>query len=114
MVVASPEARSVLGKLQDPIVGSPDDAVLFMYLNYVHNTYRMRQIGAVTPQIWQDTLGACASTLRGLRREQIERLLARGYEAQFQKEVLRQVDREALVPITQNLRPMRPVALRAA
>jgi hypothetical protein len=85
-----------------------------MYLNYVHNTYRMRQIGAVNQQVWQDTLSACASTLRGLRREQIERLLARGYEAQFQAELLRQIGEEGFVRRTQNLRRMWPVSLRAA
>lgn len=91
-VIQSEQARETLGKLQDPIVGCPDDAVLFMYLNYVHNTYRMHRIGAVTEQVWQDTLGACAGMVSRLRREQVVRLLSRGYEAEFQSSVLARFD----------------------
>ena len=32
-VANHPAAYAVLGRLQDPIAGCPDDAVLFMYLN---------------------------------------------------------------------------------
>src|SRR4051812_28711446 len=87
-IVQSEHARETLGKLHDFVVGCPDDAVLFMYLNYVHNTYRMRQIGAVSAQVWTDTLAACAAMIGRLRREQVVRLLSRGYEAGFQAEVL--------------------------
>src|SRR3954447_15981700 len=57
-VIQSEAAQATLGKLHHFVVGCPDDAVLFMYLNYVHNTYRMRQIGAVSEQVWRDTLAA--------------------------------------------------------
>ena len=91
-VINSEPARNALGKLQDCIVGCPDDAVLFLYLNYVHNTYRMHEIGAVGAQVWRDTLAACAGTMGGLRRDQVERLLARGYETRFQEAVLARHD----------------------
>lgn len=91
-VIQSEHARETLGKLHDFIVGCPDDAVLFMYLNYVHNTYRMLQIGTVTEQVWQDTLSACAAMIGRLRRDQVARLLARGYEARFQEAVLARYD----------------------
>ena len=63
-----------------------------MYLNYVHNTFRMRRIGAVTNQVWQDTLTAATMLLSKLSRDQVERLLARGYERQFQLDVLARFD----------------------
>ena len=91
-LISSAEARGALSRLQNPIVGTPDDAVLFMYLNYVHNAFRMRQIGAVSAQVWQDTLGACVTLLRGLQREQVVRLVGRGYEARFQADVLQRFD----------------------
>ena len=96
-IIQSEAARTTLGKLQDCIVGCPDDAVLFMYLNYVHNTFRMRRIGAVTNQVWQDTLTAATMLLGKLSRDQVERLLARGYERQFQLHVLARFD--ATMPI---------------
>ena len=91
-IIQSEPARATLGKLQDFIVGCPDDAVLFMYLNYVHNTYRMHTIGAVSIQVWRDTLGSCGAMVAGLRRDQLERLLQRGYESAFQQAVLAQYD----------------------
>lgn len=112
-IIASAEARMVLGRLQDPIVGSPDDAVLFMYLNYVHNTFRMRRIGTVSREVWRDTADACVQNLRRLRRDQVERLLARGYEAAFQHAILRRFDRLMIVAANDAL-PMARVAANAA
>jgi len=94
-IINSEHARDTLGKLHDFIVGCPDDAVLFMYLNYVHNTYRMHQIGAVSCQVWRDTLGACGNMVGRLRREQLELLLSRGYEAKFSAQVLARYDETA-------------------
>ena len=91
-IINSEEAREALGKLQSVIVGCPDDAVLFMYLNYVHNTYRMRRIGAVSPQVWKDTLASCVKMVSRLRREQLVLLLSRGYEGEFQSSVLARFD----------------------
>ncbi len=94
-VITSQEARDTFGRLGECIVGCPDDAVLLMYLNYVHNTYRMRQIGAVSTQVWQDTLTACVRMVGRLRREQVKRLLGLGYETGFQAAVLGGYDRGA-------------------
>jgi hypothetical protein len=94
-VIGSEDARDTLGKLHDFIVGCPDDAVLFMYLNYVHNTYRMREIGAVSSQVWRDTLAACGNMIGRLRREQVEKLLSRGYETRFTEQVLARFDEVA-------------------
>lgn len=94
-IIQSEAAQGVVGRLQDFIVGCPDDAILFMYLNYVHNTFRMRRIGAVSEQVWLDTLGSCARMFVRLRREQMELLLGRGYERAFQVAVLGQFDRLA-------------------
>ena len=94
-ILQSEQARTTLGTLHEPIVGCPDDAVLFMYLNYVHNTFRMHQIGAVSGQVWQDTLGSCVSMVGKLRREQLVRLLSRGYEHAFKVAVLAGYDRAA-------------------
>jgi hypothetical protein len=95
-IIQSEQARAALGKLHDSIVGCPDDAVLFMYLNYVHNTFRMHRIGAVTDQVWQDTLAACSCMLSRLTRGQVVSLLARGYERQFQLELLARFDAATL------------------
>src|SRR5947209_10756589 len=94
-IINSEHARETLGKLHDFIVGCPEDAVLFMYLNYVHNTYRMHEIGAVSDQVWRDTLAACGNMVGRLRRQQVERLLARGYEVKFGQQVLARYDEVA-------------------
>src|SRR3954451_1771826 len=94
-IIQSEQARATLGKLHDFVVGCPDDAVLFMYLNYVHNTYRMHQIGAVSGQVWRDTLAACLGMMGRLRRDQVAALLARGYETGFQPAVLSGYDSRA-------------------
>jgi hypothetical protein len=109
-IIQSEAARETLGKLHDFVVGCPDDAVLFMYLNYVHNTYRMHQIGAVTRQVWLDTLGSCIAMIGRLRRDQVTRLLSRGYEAGFQHAVLARYDAqgtrvEADTEVLTTLRP---------
>lgn len=91
-LIGSPQAREALGKLQDTIVGYPDDAILFMYLNYVHNTYRTYRIGAVSRQVWMDTLASCAGMMARLNRGQVEQLLGRGYEAAFGVAVLARYD----------------------
>jgi len=113
-IIQSEHARETLGKLHDFVVGCPDDAVLFMYLNYVHNTYRMHQIGAVSGQVWGDTLNACAGMVGRLRREQLGRLLSRGYEAGFQAQVLARYDAvaariEADAEVLTTIRPRRKV-----
>lgn len=87
-ILQSEPARQTLGRLHNFVVGCPDDAILFMYLNYVHNTFRMRQIGAVSAQVWEDTLTSCVGMVARLRLDQVERLLARGYERGFQEAVL--------------------------
>src|SRR5690349_461269 len=46
-ILHSEHARETISRLHSFVVGCPDDAILFMYLNYVHNTFRMHQIGAV-------------------------------------------------------------------
>ena len=91
-LIGSPQAREALGKLQDTIVGYPDDAILFMYLNYVHNTFRTYRIGAISQQVWTDTLGSCAGMMARLNRGQVVRLLGRGYEAAFGAAVLARYD----------------------
>jgi hypothetical protein len=87
-IIHSEAAREALGKLNGFVLGCPDDAVMLMYLNYVHNTYRMRLIRAVSEQVWQDTLASCLAMVARLRRDQLERLLSRGYEAAFQQAIL--------------------------
>ena len=96
----SEQARQTLGRLHNFIVGCPDDAVLFMYLNYVHNTFRMHQIGAVSAQVWRDTLTSCAAMMGRLRRDQLEQLLSRGYELAFQTAVLARYDENLRSPET--------------
>jgi hypothetical protein len=91
-LIQSPQARDVLTRLQPSIVGSPDDAVLFLYLNYVHNTFRTRRIGAISGKVWSDTLDSCVTLVSGLERQQVTRLLARGYELEFQRAVLARYD----------------------
>jgi hypothetical protein len=107
-IISSEHARETLSKLHDFVVGCPEDAVLFMYLNYVHNTYRMHQIGAVSDQVWGDTLAACANMVGRLRREQVELLLARGYEAGFGTEVLARYDEVAPALNSDVLTTIRP------
>lgn len=92
-LIQSAEGRATLGSMHDFIVGCPDDAILFMYLNYVHNTFRTWQIGVVSRQVWLDTLGSCVTLVGRLRRDQLERLLSRGYERAFQQSVLNGYDR---------------------
>lgn len=94
-IIQSEQARETLGKLHDFVVGCPDDAVLFMYLNYVHNTFRMHQIGAVSAQVWRDTLASCVAMVGRLRRDQLKLLLSRGYELAFQTAVLARYDEVA-------------------
>jgi hypothetical protein len=94
-ILQSEHARQTLGKLHSFVVGCPDDAILFMYLNYVHNTFRMRQIGAVSAQVWLDTLASCVTMMGRLRRDQLEGLLSRGYEAAFRSAVLARYDATA-------------------
>ena len=91
-VINHPAACAVLGRLRDPIVGCPDDAVLFMYLNWAHNVWRTYKVGAMRPQVWQDTLAGCVGTLSSLRRDQVVRLVPRGYERGFQNAVLGRYD----------------------
>jgi hypothetical protein len=40
-ILQSEQARETLGRLHNFVVGCADDAILFMYLNYVHNTLTM-------------------------------------------------------------------------
>src|SRR5579875_2939527 len=87
-IIQSEAAQHALGKLNNFVLGCPDDAVMLMYLNYVHNTYRMRCIGAVSTQVWRDTLASCIGMVSRLRRDQLEKLLSRGYEVAFQNAVL--------------------------
>ena len=91
-IITAPEACAAFSRLQDVIIGAQDDAVMFMYLNYVHNTFRMRQIGAVSERVWQDTLRSCTSVVSKLPREQVRRFLARGYEPGFQSAILARFD----------------------
>lgn len=91
-IIESEQARQTLGRMQDFVVGCPDDAIIFMYLNYVHNTFRMRAIGAVSGQVWRDTLGSCVCMVAKLRRDQVVGLLSRGYEREFQLAVLSRYD----------------------
>ena len=110
-VIGSEPARRTFASLQEPIVGTPDDALLFMYVNYVHNAFRMYRHGAVSRQVWTDTLGSCAGMLGRLRREQVQRLLSRGYEKSFQKAVLARWDAVASAgPAALPPRPMLRVA----
>ncbi len=46
MMVNSESARQIMSKFRTPIIGSPHDAIMFMYLNYVHNAYRTNKTGA--------------------------------------------------------------------
>jgi hypothetical protein len=100
-ILQSEQARETLGRLHNFVVGCPDDAILFMYLNYVHNTFRMYQIGAITSQVWQDTLSSCACMMGRLRRDQLEGLLSRGYERAFQVAVLARYDANVAAGETQ-------------
>jgi hypothetical protein len=97
-ILQSEQARQTLGKLHSFVVGCPDDAILFMYLNYVHNTFRTHQIGAVSVHVWRDTLASCVTMMGRLRRDQLEGLLSRGYEPAFKRAVLARYDAIALPP----------------
>ena len=94
-VINQPAACAVLGRLRAPVVGCPDDAVLFMYLNWAHNAWRNHRVGVIRPQVLGDTLSGCAATLAGLRRDQVVRLMSRGYERKFQDAVLARYDAAA-------------------
>ena len=94
-ILQSEQAQQTLSRLHNFVVGCPDDAILFMYLNYVHNTFRMHQIGAVSGQVWRDTLASCARMMSRLGRSQLEGLLSRGYERAFQLAVLARHDEMA-------------------
>lgn len=109
-IIQSEEARQALRRLHDPVVGCPDDAVLFIYLNYVHNTFRMHRIGAVTAQVWRDTLAACVAMTCRLNPDQLERLLSRGYEDGFRTALLAGHAKTA----APRLRPARPRLVASA
>ena len=64
------------------------------------NTFRMKHIGAVSAQVWQDTLASCAAMMGRLRRDQLEQLLSRGYERAFQAAVLARYDERLTSPAT--------------
>ena len=83
-----PAHNTVNGRASTP----SEDAVLFIYLNYVHNTYRTFRVGVIAEQIWTDTLESCATLMAGLQRTQVEALLSRGYERRFQDLVLARYD----------------------
>jgi hypothetical protein len=71
----------------------PDDALLFMYLNYVNNTFRTHQIGAVRVHVWRDTLASCVAMMGRQRRDELEGFLSRGYEPALKRaEVLARYD----------------------
>ncbi|MBV9538032.1 MAG: hypothetical protein JOY70_03755 [Acidisphaera sp.] len=107
-LLTSADARLAFGRLRTAIVGCPDDAILFMYLNYVHNTYRMHRVGAVSSQVWLDTLGSCVTVLASLRREQVVALLSRGYEEGFKQAVLSRTAMPAAPSPAHNAVPIRP------
>lgn len=91
-ILSSTEAASTFARLRKPIVGSSDDAIIFMYLNYVHNTFRTKKIGAITPTVWTDTLKSCSLLLSSLPRDQVIALLSRGYESEFRSAILLEYD----------------------
>jgi hypothetical protein len=100
-ILQSEQAQQTLGKLHSFVVGCPDDAILFMYLNYVHNTFRTHQIGAVSVHAWRDTLASCVTMMGRLRRDQLEGLLSRGYEPAFKRAVLARYDAIAVTTLPQ-------------
>ena len=110
-IIQCPDARGVLGRAEDCIVGCPDDAILFLYLNYVHNTFRTYRIGIISRQVWTDTLAGSVGRLQGLSRDQVERLLARGYERAFQTAILAA---HAAAPRRAVVTPHRPQLVRMA
>ena len=54
--------------------------------------------GAVSAQVWKDTLASCVTMMGRLRRDQLEGLLSRGYELEFKKAVLIRYDQMAPTP----------------
>jgi hypothetical protein len=100
-ILQSEQAQQTFGKLHSFVVGCPDDAILFMYLNYVHNTFRTHQIGAVSAHVWRDTLASCVTMMGRLRRDQLEGLLSRGYEPAFKRAVLARYDAIAVTTLPQ-------------
>lgn len=75
-----------------PMPGNPDEAALLTCLASVHDAWRNRQARVIRDQVWRNALTGCEDMLVRLRRDQVERLLSRGYDRRFQTAVLVRYD----------------------
>jgi hypothetical protein len=91
-VIGSEAAQHVVSGLRQPIVNQPDDSIVFLYLNFLHTSFRMAAAGLIESGLSDATMANGVHYLIKLKRDEIERFLSRGYEPAFRAAVLKSYD----------------------
>ena len=91
--VSTPDHVKALAEFRAPVVGHPQDSIVFSYINYLHASFVMRAEGLIPAENEQKVIKNGARWLSPLGRERLEQYLKRGYDEPFKKRVLDEFDK---------------------
>lgn len=91
-LIKTDERMELARKLREPIVGQPEDQLLFIYVNYLSSRWYTCKKGLEDKNRWELQKKHAANWFVTLEKDQLERLLNFGYSAEFKKEILLAVE----------------------
>jgi hypothetical protein len=80
-------------RLREPVVGHPDDSIVYSYLNYLRANFDMHRGDLISDESEKIAIGNGVKWLSKLGREPLEEYLSRGYDTQFQDRIRREFEK---------------------
>ncbi|MGO8954115.1 MAG: hypothetical protein ACLQF2_12390 [Rhodomicrobium sp.] len=86
-VISRSELIEKLDVIRDPVLDHETDNLIFMYLNFAHTVWYMKNEKLIDAKLSESVLQNAGDLISGLPEDLLTRLLARGYEPDFSKEM---------------------------
>jgi hypothetical protein len=93
MVIYSESTIGVVGQLREPVLGYPDDSIIFSYLNFLRANFEGLKAGLISRESETVAISNGVNWLSKLGREVLEKFLSRGYGTEFRTRILNEFDR---------------------
>jgi hypothetical protein len=93
MVIYSEATIKAVGPLREPVLGYPDDSIIFSYLNFLRANFEGSKAGLISRESERVAIGNGVNWLSKLGRPTLESFLKRGYGTEFRDRILAEFDR---------------------
>jgi hypothetical protein len=91
MILHSDATIAAANRMREPVLGHPDDSIIFSYLNFLRANFEMSNARLISTETERVAIGNGVNWLSKLGPEVLSKYLSRGYDTQFRDRILAEI-----------------------